>query len=522
MTSRTNKRVRIGIDVGGTNTDAAILRNQDILATLKTATTEDVTSGIVAALSSVLEASSVEPEDVGAIMIGTTHFVNALVQRKDLQRVAVLRLCGAATASVPPFADWPEDLASVIRGPIFLLPGGMEYDGRPIVPFDGEAVRRACRAIGDANIKSVAVSGVFSLVNPEHEIEARKIVAAELPEVAITLSHELGRLGLLERENAAILNACLAEIGAKSISAFRQSLKSLGLRCPLYLSQNDGTLMTADAAERFPVLTFASGPTNSMRGAAFLSGLENALVIDIGGTTTDIGALVNGFPRQAGVDVEVAGARTNFRMPDVLSIGLGGGSHVVDGKTGVAIGPVSVGFHLPQQAKVFGGAVLTATDIAVAAGFAAIGNAAAVAKLDRDLVSRASAEIRRMLEDAIDRVRLSGDDVPVILVGGGSILVEGDLAGAASVIRPAHFGAANAVGAAIAQVSGELDRVVSLERQNREDALAAVKRQAICAAVAAGAKESSVRIVEVSETPLAYLPGGITRLSVKAVGDLSL
>src|SRR5262249_29950258 len=146
-----------------------------------------------------------------------------------------------------------------------------------------------------------------------------------------------------------------------------KALAEAGITAPLYLTQNDGTLMAADYARRFPVLTFASGPTNSMRGAAFLSGLQEALVIDIGGTTTDVGALHHGFPREAGVAIEVGGVRTNFRMPDVLSIGLGGGSLVQDGQT-LTVGPQSVGYRLIEEGLVFGGDTLTATDVAVAAG----------------------------------------------------------------------------------------------------------------------------------------------------------
>ena len=89
--------------------------------------------------------------------------------------------------------------------------------------------------------------------------------------------------------------------------------------------------MSADFAEQYPVLTFASGPTNSMRGAAFLSGLKDAMVVDVGGTTSDVGALTHGFPREASVAVEIGGVRTNFRMPDVYSFGLGGGSLVQRG-----------------------------------------------------------------------------------------------------------------------------------------------------------------------------------------------
>ena len=112
------------------------------------------------------------------------------------------------------------------------------------------------------------------------------------------------------------------------MAAFRRAIAELGITAPLYLTQNDGTLMSAEFAERYPVLTFASGPTNSMRGAAFLSGLKDAMVVDIGGTTADVGALTHGFPREASVAVDIGGVRTNFRMPDVYSFGLGGGSHV--------------------------------------------------------------------------------------------------------------------------------------------------------------------------------------------------
>src|SRR5580658_7237871 len=109
-----------------------------------------------------------------------------------------------------------------------------------------------------------------------------------------------------------------------------------------------GTLMTAAQAERFPVLTFASGPTISMRGAAFLSGQSEAIVIDVGGTTTDVGLLHKGFPRQAGSTVDIGGVRTNFRMPDVFSIGLGGGSIAIDEGGAARVGPQSVGFELTR------------------------------------------------------------------------------------------------------------------------------------------------------------------------------
>ncbi len=513
---------RIGIDVGGTNTDAAVMKGRGVLGWHKHATTPDVTSGIVGALSGALSSTKIDRTSVSAVMIGTTHFTNAVVQRRNLGRVAILRLCGPATHSLPPMVDWPSDLREIVVGYTALLPGGSEFDGRPITPFDESSIREACRHARDLGLDSVAVSSVFSPVNAEHELLAAEIIRAEMPGAAISLSHEIGRLGMLQRENAAIMNACLHNIGKKTIAAFRQSLVDLGLQCPLYLAQNDGTLMNADFAEKFPVFTFASGPTNSMRGAAFLSGLQEAVVVDIGGTTTDLGALTHGFPREASVEVEVGGVRTNFRMPDVFSFGLGGGSLVTGAGNALQVGPDSVGYELTTRGRVFGGDTLTATDIAVASGRASLGEKSRVADLSQTFIADALATMQKRVEDAIDQMKLSRDPLPVILVGGGSILVSEQLAGASQVVRPPHYQVANAVGAAIAQISGEVDRVVSLSEVSRDEALSAAKNESLERAVAAGADASSIKIVEVEDVPLAYLPSNATRIRVKVAGDLKL
>src|SRR5439155_1226834 len=143
------------------------------------------------------------------------------------------------------------------------------------------------------------------------------------------------------------------------VAAFRKATAESGIDAPLFLTQNDGTVMQAETAIAFPVMSFASGATNSMRGAAHLSGLDDALVVDVGGTTSDIGQLRHGFPREANAVVEIGGVRTLFRMPDLLSIGLGGGSHI--DPASARVGPLSVGYRLTQDALVFGGTQLTAT-----------------------------------------------------------------------------------------------------------------------------------------------------------------
>lgn len=500
--------MRIGIDVGGTNTDAALIGDDgQVLATVKTPTTADVTGGVAKALTGL------DATEVSAVMIGTTHFVNALVEAARLEPVAAVRLGLPATAALPPLVDWPERLREAVEGAVYLCHGGHEYDGTPISDLDPEELRRVAADIRARGLRSVAISSVFSPVSDESERRAAEILAAELgPDVHLSLSSEIGRVGLLARENATIVNAALRPLADRTVAAFGEALRVAGIDAPLFLSQNDGTLMDVAHARRYPVATFASGPTNSMRGAAYLSGLTDCAVVDIGGTTTDVGILSGGFPREAAGEALVAEVRTNFRIPDVLSIGIGGGSIVAEDGS---VGPRSVGFRLTSEALVFGGSTLTATDLAVAARHAAIGDVSLVAGVNPE---RSLKIIAERVAEAVDRMRTSPAPLPVVLVGGGSILIS-ELPGFDHVRRPAHFEVANAVGAAIAQVGGEVDRVFS---GPREAVLKEAKEEAVARAERAGATAGSVRIVDVEEVPLAYLPGDAIRIRVKAVGDLDL
>ena len=271
---------------------------------------------------------------------------------------------------------------------------------------------------------------------------------------------------------------------------------------------------------QFPIMTFASGPTNSMRGAAFLSGVSDGIVVDIGGTTTDIGVLVDGFPRPAALAVDIAGVRTNFRMPDLYSFGLGGGSIVW--QEPLRIGPDSVGYRLQEEALAFGGSQLTASDIAVAAGLAEFGDSDRVRQLDSHLVAAAKETMAVSVASAVDRMKRDAAPVPVVLVGGGSVLISDTLDGASELIRPNNFAVANAVGAALMQVGGEVDRIVRLDPARRDEILSDISAEARAAAVAAGAQPDSVIIHTIDTIPLAYLPGNATRVHIKAIGDLML
>lgn len=502
-----------------------------VVAWTKQPTSADVGSGVAAAIGAVLGQAGLGPEAVSSVMIGTTHFTNALVERRAIERVGVLRLASPSGEALPPMTGWPEALAACIGDHVFLLPGGYEVDGREIAPFDEARVRQAARSLRCAGIDAVAISSAFAPVNAGMEERAAAIVREEHPQAAITVSHAIGRIGFIERENAAILNAALSRLARQTVASFAAGLRAIGISAPLYLSQNDGTLISHAQAAAYPVTTIGSGPTNSMRGAAFLTGVGEAIVVDVGGTTSDIGVLARGFPRESSIAVDIGGVRTNARMPDVLALGLGGGTriHLDPALFGAArldpaalrVGPDSVGYRITDDAFLFGGTTLTASDVAVAAGLAAFGDPARLPELGAAALSAVLARFRELLEDGIDRMKTARGDATILAVGGGSFLIPDSLKGAARIVRPEHAAVANAVGAAIAQVGAQVERIVDYAATARPLALEQLRAEACRRVVAGGGDARGVEVVDVEEVFLSYLPGRAAQVRVKAVGDLA-
>lgn len=515
---------KLGIDVGGTNTDAVLIdENLNVVADIKCPTTGDIYDGILAALRTVLAQSGIDRSQIKQAMLGTTQCTNAIVERKNLAPIGILRIGAPATLGIPPMVDWAEDISRIAVGSA-VIGGGFEYDGKQLAPFDAEAAKKFFLEMKEKGVKSIAISCVFSTVRNDHELEAAALCREVMGEdVHVSISSEIGSMGLIERENATILNAALWKVAERFTEGFAQSLADEGItNADVYLSQNDGTLMTMEHARRYPILTVACGPTNSIRGASYLSSLQNAIVIDVGGTTTDLGVIQNGFPRESSVAVTIGGVRTNFRMPDVVSIGLGGGSIVREHADGsVTVGPDSVGYEITKKALVVGGDVLTATDIAVRLGMVELGDASKVAHIPEELAKKALAAIGTLVEDAIDSMKVSSADSDVILVGGGSIVLPEKLAGAAAVVKPDHFGCANAIGSAISKVSGTFEKLINYDEIPRDKALEQAKAEAVDLAVAAGAIRETVEIIEVEDVPLAYYAGNTNRVKIKAAGDLA-
>lgn len=528
----------IGIDIGGTNTDAVLLQGKKIIATTKTNTTADITQGVVTAINNLLKTKKFSSDKIDAIVIGTTHFVNTVLQAKGLNEVLIIRLGKPATTALEPLIDWPENLREVVGSNYKIVSGGYEYNGKEIAKVDYKELEELAELAKAKSIKAAAVTGVFAYANPQQENDVYTILNKICPDMQITLSHRIGGLNLLPRENATILNAALSTQFKQFYEMIKFAAADTNLvRAALFFSSNNGTL--ENPQDIFPITTYGSGPSNSMRGAAVLAEIAEAVVADIGGTSTDVGILKNGFPLEAGHEIKIGSEEEyvacNFPAPLTRSCALGGGSKVIINARGeIEVGPESVGYQLTTEAIVFGGNTLTVTDIAVAKGRLKLGNPAHLQAIDPKIINKADEFIHLKLIEMVNLILPFAKwdkPIPLILVGGGAYLFDKQLllkqsAGKIVCITvPQYAGNANALGAAIAKVSGSFNSVFQYTDipdspgTPREAAIAIAKQKASELAVAKGADPLTIEIQEIEEIPINYLPGNQTRLRLKVIGE---
>ena len=329
----------IGLDTGGTYTDAALLDAEasKVLATGKALTTrEDLSIGLGGAISRVLEAFDGNASDVGLVSLSTTLATNAVVE-------GVGGRVGLVMIGFDRSALERADLARALgQDPVFFIEGGHKPDGTPQSALDMDSLRDAAAAL-KGEVSAFAVAGHFATRNPEHELAARDLLR-EITGLPATCSHELSSsLGGPKRALTAVLNARLINLLEKLVKATESIMQKQGLQCSLMVVKGDGSLLHSDFARTRPVETVLSGPAASLSGAAFLAGTDTALIADIGGTTTDIAFLHNGAPRLRAEGALVGGWQTMVEAAEIRTCGLGGDSEVraiTRGRTGgVSLGP---------------------------------------------------------------------------------------------------------------------------------------------------------------------------------------
>lgn len=508
--------LRLGIDTGRTNVDVVLMNREGrVMAAAKRPRSGSAMPQAEEGIRQVLDASGIPPGDVAYVMLATSAVADALRDGTELLPVGLIRIGSPATRAIGPLADWPKPLKKMALRAHVALSGGYEYDGRPIGELDREGIARFVRThLG--MIKSLAVVGVFSPAQPRQELEAQEIAHELAPDLSVSLSHELGAMGFFERENATVLNAAVGRVAETAIMDFSRRLGAIGLtNARLYLSQNDGTLMSVAYALRHPIRTVSSSAANAMRGAGWLTGVEDAVVVDVGGERTTIGMIRQGYPRSSHLSATIVGIPTNFPLPDLWTLPWGGGT--VIGRTKGKASPPCVAEHLETESLVFGGHTLTLTDAAVSEGVASLG------RLPKDFphlrARRAYAEFRQAVEEGIDRMKNGPSATPVLLVGGGSLLIDGPLAGASEVLRPRYHDVAGAVGAATQEASGRAERI-RIEGGEGGGTLDAAIAAAMADAVRAGADPATARVREIEEIPLDYLGSRAERIRVTVSGRL--
>ncbi len=446
--------LRLGLELGHTHAEGVVLDEANrVMASANLAPGPDQAGALRSLVRAVTAGDDVDPRRITRAVLGSTVALDAIEQRNGLRRIAVLRIGRPLTLALPPLAGWPPSLRRAVSAGNAIVGGGAEYDGTVIEPLEREAISRFAAAVAEA-AEGVAVTGVFSPVARDQELEAAEIIHRELgASVPVSLSHELGTVGLLERENATVLSATLLAVVERLLESVGKALEDLQINAEIFLAQGDGTVMTPEHALRFPVQMLGGGPASAIRGGAWLTGVMDGVTLELDATTATVGALVNGRPRERTTPTEIAGIRANFRVPDVVTLPIGDGE---------------------------------------AAGVALV----------------AALEVARRLQPL----------PMLVVVGSGASAAAPHLLAVGETVVPGDGDVARAIGLVIAPAGGHSDRVCANRASVRATTMEAARADAIARAIHAGADPAKVQVVEVEEIPLTYLLDPPIRIIVRAIG----
>lgn len=457
----------LGIDVGGTFTDAVIVGGGRVLAKAKAPTTQPrLLDGVLAALDAAL--AGCHPAGLKRVALSTTIVTNTVVEGKaDRPRLLLMSGPGLAVTGLVPAEP-------------YILSGYVDHRGREVVSPAAAQVEAVCS--GFAADEVFAVAGKFAVRNPGPELKVAQWLERYARPAHVTMGAALsGSLNFVRRANSAYYNAAVWRQFGRFAAAVREALAGRGITAPVYILKADGGTMPLDAAGERPVETVFTGPAASVLGVqAVAAPAGEALSLDIGGTTTDIALWQDGRPLFAGRGARIEGYPTAVRSFWVKSVGVGGDSHVRREAGQLAVGPGRLG---PAMAA--GGPAPTVSDAVIAAGRAAFGDrskaveamrqvaapgkspadtaeevlAAAAAKICaavRQMIEERAAEPVYRVEDIVSGVRPHPRTVVGVGGAAGALapLVAAQLGLACDV--PADATVANAIGAALARPTLEI------------------------------------------------------------------
>ncbi len=467
----------LGLDVGGTQTDAVLINEGVVIAETKTPTGDDLMETLRQSLEKTVQ--DLDPAQIERMAFSTTMATNAIVQDR-LEQAGMI-------VSAGPGID--PGLFSV--GPSFhVVKGCLDHQGFEAMPLDRKEVLNAAALISKQGIENLGAVAKFSPRNPSHENQIFEWLKGEFSNIA--MGHEVsGVLNFPRRITTTYLNAALSGLHHKFVHSLIQILDKKGLHAPRFLLKPDGGTVSLTRTMGSPAHTAQSGPAASVMGALALDGCEGAtLVLDIGGTTTDMAVVIDGTPLRAPYGIRLGPFRTLIRSLFTSSIGLGGDSEVgIKKEGGLYIGPMRRG--MPAA---FGGPVPTPTDAMICLGLLETGSRKAATEaikslgdfLDKDVKETAKHVLdysaRKIADSARDFIRYINsrpvytihevlkeekiEPSSVVIIGGPAPQMAKYVSRALGMPCrvPSHHGVANAVGAAVARVTTEITLQGDTER----------------------------------------------------------
>ncbi len=500
----------IGIDIGGTNTDCVLVGvDGNIYKKEKLSTTKNLEDAVKNAVVAV--AVGISPSDILRICLGTTFATNAILEAKELEKVGIIRIAGQRPA-VPSGYGWPKHLQEKIVAQTITIDGGFRCDATSLTSFCEKQAIEAVEGLLQQGAQAIALVGVYASLQDGEEKYIAEYIEKTFPDLFFSSSSKIGGIGFLQRETATIFNAALKKAMKRGFSRLENAMQELDIVAPFYMVKNDGSVMSMKEAMKNPIFTVAAGLTNSFSGAASLAKMSQAIVIDIGGTSTDIGLVVDGAAKRSCHEASIGGISLQFPMPDAISLPLGGGTIVRITEDSYTIGPDSVGARLAQEAISFGGSTLTVTDIALKCGkLSILGSCPHAVDLPESVATKIMQDIEMMILKAALMMKGKEKDLPILLCGGGAPI---GMQKGMQLVHDAGF--ANAYGAALATISHTVDVTMSL--LNRQEVLESIKKQALDGVIEKGAQPSTVEIAHVEISPYAYSREALARIIVTGRG----
>jgi len=457
----------LGIDIGGTHTDAVCLDGRGIQATAKAATGEDLVDSIL----EVVHRLGIDYTALSRVVLSTTLSTNAIVEKK----YAPTGMIVSAGPGIDPRGYFLTDA-------FLLVKGAMDHRGREYVPLDPVQVKAAAGTLKAKGVHGLGVVSKFSVRNPAHETAMAALVEKDFR--YLSMGHTMsGSLNFPRRMRTTYFNTAVMPVQERFVESVQKALTQLGIHAPLFFLKADGGTFASSAADRLPVETILSGPAASMMGALALNSHTKgaAFVFDVGGTTTDMGILVNGLPILEPAGVDIGGVRTLVRGLKVMSVGAGGDSCIC-----LEEGELRVGPHRSGPPACMGGLSPTPMDAFTALGESTPGDprkalealaplagqrGVPVGEFCREIISVMAENIRKKAAAFVDEVNshpvytifemLHPEIVKperAILLGGPARLLkpfmEESLGMECEV--PEHFMVANALGAALARTTAQI------------------------------------------------------------------